>query len=43
MVGAEQLSLLRDGAVLVNTARGSLIDHDALIRGGGHGPYPGGA
>ena len=31
MVGAEQLSLLRDGAVLVNTARGSLVDHDALI------------
>ena len=31
MVGAEQLRLLRDGAVLVNTARGSLIDHDALI------------
>ena len=32
MVGTEQLRLLRDGAVLVNTARGSLIDHDALIR-----------
>ncbi len=32
MVGAQQLSLLRDGAVLVNTARGSLIDHDALTR-----------
>ena len=32
MVGTEQLRLLRDGALLVNTARGSLIDHDALIR-----------
>ena len=32
MVGAEQLSLLSDDALLVNTARGSLIDHDALIR-----------
>lgn len=32
MVGSQQLRLLRDGAVLVNTARGSLIDHDALVR-----------
>ncbi|MCD6351917.1 MAG: hydroxyacid dehydrogenase [Armatimonadetes bacterium] len=30
MIGAEQLKLLRDGAALVNTARGSVIDHDAL-------------
>lgn len=30
MVGASQLRLLRDGATLVNTARGSLLDHDAL-------------
>jgi len=30
MVGAEQLRRLRDGAVIVNTARGSIIDHDAL-------------
>ena len=32
LVGAAQLRLLRDGALLVNTARGSLIDHEALIR-----------
>lgn len=30
MVGAEQLRRLRNGAVIVNTARGSIIDHDAL-------------
>lgn len=30
MVGAQQLKRLRDGAVIVNTARGSIIDHDAL-------------
>ncbi|WP_421723231.1 hydroxyacid dehydrogenase [Bauldia sp.] len=31
MIGAEQLALMRDGALLINTARGKLIDHDALI------------
>ncbi|MCZ6676419.1 MAG: hydroxyacid dehydrogenase [Candidatus Poribacteria bacterium] len=31
MIGAEQLQLLRDGATLVNTSRGSVIDHDALL------------
>lgn len=31
LVGAEQLALLRDGATLINTARGSLVDTDALI------------
>lgn len=31
MVGAKQLKLLHDGAVLVNTSRGSVIDHDALL------------
>jgi len=31
MIGAEQLALLRDGATLVNTSRGSVIDHDALL------------
>jgi len=30
MIGAEQLALLRDGATLVNTSRGWVIDHDAL-------------
>ena len=30
MLGAGELALLRDGAVIINTARGALIDHDAL-------------
>lgn len=30
MIGRHALGLLRDGAVLINTARGSLVDHDAL-------------
>ena len=37
MVGAAQLRRLRDGALLVNTARGSLIDQEALIREAGSG------
>lgn len=32
MIGKEQLELIRDGALLINTARGELIDQDALIR-----------
>ncbi len=31
MIDAERLRLLPDGAVLVNTARGTLVDDDALI------------
>ncbi len=30
IVGERQLKLLRDGAVLINTSRGSVIDHSAL-------------
>lgn len=30
MIGSRELAMVRDGAVLINTARGSLIDHDAL-------------
>ena len=31
MIGREQLKLLRDGATLINTSRGSVIDHEALL------------
>ncbi|TDW79444.1 hydroxyacid dehydrogenase [Kribbella sp. VKM Ac-2566] len=31
LVGADQLALMRDGATLINTARGELVDTDALI------------
>jgi phosphoglycerate dehydrogenase-like enzyme len=31
MIDARRLALLRDGATLVNTARGSLVDQDALV------------
>ena len=30
MIGRAQLQLLRDGAVFINTSRGSVLDHDAL-------------
>ncbi|MFT4306096.1 MAG: hydroxyacid dehydrogenase [Microbacterium sp.] len=30
MIGARELALMRDGATLINTARASLVDHDAL-------------
>jgi phosphoglycerate dehydrogenase-like enzyme len=37
MIGARELSLMRDGATLINTARGGLVDHaaltDELLRG----------
>ncbi|NHI16599.1 hydroxyacid dehydrogenase [Microbacterium excoecariae] len=32
MIGARELAALPDGAVLINTARGALVDHDALAR-----------
>jgi phosphoglycerate dehydrogenase-like enzyme len=31
MIGARQLAALRTGATLINTARGALLDHDALL------------
>ncbi|WP_156761094.1 hydroxyacid dehydrogenase [Microbacterium karelineae] len=37
MIGRVELAALRDGAVLINTARGAILDHDALLdqcRGG---------
>jgi len=32
MIGARELALLKDGATLINTARGSLIDQEALVQ-----------
>jgi D-3-phosphoglycerate dehydrogenase / 2-oxoglutarate reductase len=37
VLGAEQLSKMRQGSILVNTARGSLIDVPALVEGLRHG------
>ncbi|MGW0986992.1 hydroxyacid dehydrogenase [Streptomyces sp. NPDC002486] len=31
MIGRRELGLMPDGAVLINTARGGLVDHDALV------------
>jgi len=31
MVGRGQLALMKDGAILINTSRGSVIDHEALL------------
>jgi phosphoglycerate dehydrogenase-like enzyme len=31
LLSAQRLALLRDGATLVNTARGAIIDEDALV------------
>ncbi|WP_375385753.1 hydroxyacid dehydrogenase [uncultured Microbacterium sp.] len=32
MIGAHQLAALKDGATFINTARGRLVDHQALLR-----------
>ena len=32
MIGARHLSLLRDGATFINTARGAVVDHEALLK-----------
>jgi phosphoglycerate dehydrogenase-like enzyme len=31
MISGRELALMKDGATLINTARGGLVDHDALI------------
>jgi phosphoglycerate dehydrogenase-like enzyme len=32
MVGSRQFALMSPGSVLINTARGAIVDHDALVR-----------
>jgi phosphoglycerate dehydrogenase-like enzyme len=32
MIGARQLARIRDGALLINSSRGSVLDHDALLK-----------
>ena len=32
MIGAEQIAIMKDGALLVNCARGGLVDDDALLK-----------
>jgi D-3-phosphoglycerate dehydrogenase len=32
LLNAERLSLLKDGAILINTSRGEVIDHEALLK-----------
>lgn len=37
MIGAAELALMRDGSLLINTARGEIVDHDALAAELGRG------
>ncbi|AAL64835.1 D-3-phosphoglycerate dehydrogenase (serA) [Pyrobaculum aerophilum str. IM2] len=32
LLNAERLSLLKDGAIIINTSRGEVIDHEALLK-----------
>lgn len=33
MIGEKEISLMKDGVILVNTARGELVDEDAVLKG----------
>ena len=41
LIGREQIARMKDGAILVNTARGSLIDMEALVEALGSGKLAG--
>jgi phosphoglycerate dehydrogenase-like enzyme len=41
MIGADQFARMKRGAILINTARGGVIDEDALVRALGSGQIAG--
>ena len=41
MIGADQFARMKRGAILINTARGGVIDEDALVRALGRGQIAG--
>jgi D-3-phosphoglycerate dehydrogenase / 2-oxoglutarate reductase len=41
LIGARELARMREGAILVNTARGALVDEAALVEALTHGPIGG--
>ena len=37
MLGAQEFAKMKDGAVLINTARGEIVDEQALVQALEHG------